>query len=70
MTARSRIHISFNLWTSPNSKELIKVVFHFLNKDLKMRSLLAKIKRIKGSYTGENITEAVILIIEAIINSN
>jgi hypothetical protein len=46
------------------------VVFHFLDKDLKVRSLLAGMKRIKGLYIGENITEVVIPIIEAIINSN
>jgi hypothetical protein len=62
--------VSFDLWTSPNSKGLIGVVFHFLDKDLKVRSLLAGIKRIKGSYISENITKVVIPIIEAIISSN
>jgi hypothetical protein len=46
------------------------VVFYFLDKDLKVRSLLAGMKRIKGSYTGENIAEVVIPIIEAMISSN
>jgi hypothetical protein len=67
-TARSRIHISFNLWTSPNSKGLVGVVFHFLDKDLKVRSLLAGMKRVRGAHSGENIAEAVIPIIETMIS--
>jgi hypothetical protein len=39
------------------------VVFYFLDKDLKVRSLLADIQRVKGAHSGENITEAVIPII-------
>jgi hypothetical protein len=46
------------------------VVFYFLDKDLKVRSLLAGIKRIKELYIDENIIKVVIPIIEAIINSN
>jgi hypothetical protein len=46
------------------------VVFYFLDEDLKVRNLLARIKRIKESHIGENIIKAVISIIEAIISSN
>jgi hypothetical protein len=67
--ARSRIHVSFNLWTSPNLKGLVGVVFHYLNKNLKVQSLLIGIKRVKRAHTGENITEAVISIIEGIVSS-
>jgi hypothetical protein len=62
--------MSFDLQTSPNSKGLVGVVFHFLDKDLKVRSLLADMKRIRGAYTGENITKAVIPIIEIMISLN
>jgi hypothetical protein len=58
--AKSRIHISFDLWTSPNSKGLVGVVFHYLDQDLKVRSLLAGMRRVKGAHSGENIAEAVI----------
>ena len=69
-TARSRIYMSFDLWTSPNSKGLVGVVFHFLDKDLKVCNLLAGMKRVKGAHTGENIAEVVIPIIEMMISSN
>ena len=44
------------------------VIFHFLNQDLKVRSLLAGIRYIKGAYSGENITKAIIPIIKEIIS--
>jgi hypothetical protein len=33
--ARSRIHISFNLWTSPNYRAFISIIEHWLDEDLK-----------------------------------
>jgi hypothetical protein len=66
--AKSRIHISFDLWTSPNSKGLVGVVFHYLDQDLKVRSLLAGMRRVKGAHSGENIAEAVIPIIKEMIS--
>jgi hypothetical protein len=64
-TARSRIHVSFDLWTSPNSKGLVGVIFHYLDKNLKVCSLLVGMKRLKGAHTGENIAEVVIPILKA-----
>jgi hypothetical protein len=57
---RSLIHISFDLWTSPNSLRIIAVMAHFLDKKLNNRSLLIGIRRVRGSYNRENITEAII----------
>jgi hypothetical protein len=64
-TARSRIHVSFDLWTSPNSKGLVGVIYHHLSKDWKMCSMLAGMRRLKGAHTGEGIAEVVIPIIKA-----
>ena len=46
------------------------VVFHYLDQDLKVRSLLAGIRRVKGHHTGENIAEAIIPMLQIIISSN
>jgi hypothetical protein len=46
------------------------VIFYFLNKNLKMQSPLAEIKRIREAYTGENITKTVIPIIKKMVNNN
>jgi hypothetical protein len=67
-TARSRIYVSFDLWTSPNLKGLAGVVFHYLDKDLKVRNLLAGIRRVKGAHSGENIAEAIIPILKQMIS--
>ena len=62
--SRSCIHVSFDLWTSLNGKALVGVVFHYLSDDLKVCNLLAGMRQIKGSHSGENIAEAVIPIIQ------
>jgi hypothetical protein len=58
-TARSRIHVSFDGWTSPNGLAIVGVVVHYLDKDLINRSYLIGMRRINGAHTGENIAEAV-----------
>jgi hypothetical protein len=62
-TARSRIHVSFDGWTSPNGLVIIGVVVHYLDKDLVNRSYLVGMRRIRGTHTGENITKAVMPIL-------
>ncbi len=59
-TARSRIHISFDLWTSPNALGLVATVAHYLDKHLKARSCLIGLRRVRGAHSGENIAEAMI----------
>jgi hypothetical protein len=44
--AKSKIHISFDLWTSPNSMAICAVVAHFIDKDLRNRSTLIGMRRI------------------------
>ena len=58
-TAKSRIHITLDLWTSPNYLGLCGVVAHYLGKDLKVKSCLIGLRRIRGSHSGENIAEVV-----------
>jgi hypothetical protein len=42
---------------------MMAIIAHFLNKDLKNRSLLIGIRRVRESYSGENTTEAIILVL-------
>ena len=44
------------------------IVFHFLDKDLKVRNLLIRIKRVKRAKTKKNIIKIIIFIIERIIS--
>ena len=57
--AKAVIHISFDLWTSPNSLGMAAVIAHFLDKDLKKKSLLIGMRRVRGSRRGENTAEAI-----------
>jgi hypothetical protein len=41
----------------------IGVIFHYLNKNLKVRSLLVRIRRIHDSYNRENIIKTIITIL-------
>jgi hypothetical protein len=62
--ARSRIHISSNLWTSPNSLPLVGIVAHYLDKNLVNKATLIGLRRVKGSHTGENIAEVMIPVLK------
>ena len=55
--AKSKIHISFDLWTSPNALAICAVVAHFVNTDHRVTNALIGFKRMKGGHTGENIAE-------------
>ena len=46
------------------------MIFYFLDKDFKVWSLLAEMKRVRGAYIKENIAEAVIPIIKEMISSD
>jgi hypothetical protein len=62
--SQSRIHISFDLWTSPNQRAFVGVVGHYLNKDIQCQSTLIGLRRLRGSHSGENIAEAIIPILQ------
>ena len=42
----SKIHVSFDLWTAPNTIAILGVVAHYLTPDLKARSLLIGLKEV------------------------
>lgn len=58
--AKSRIHISFDLWTSPNAYTLCAVCAHFIGNNYLNSSVLLALKRITGPHSGENIAEVII----------
>jgi hypothetical protein len=62
--ARSRIYISFDLWSSPNSYTLCGIVAHFAGQDCHNYSVLIGLRRIKGAHSGENITEVAVPVLQ------
>lgn len=62
----SKIHISFDLWTSPSSSKLamMGVVAHYVTKDHVARSLLIGFKSLIGEHTGVNQAACIYSILE------
>ena len=62
--AKSRIHISFDLWTSLNGFAICAVCAHFVSSDFRNHSVLLGMKRMKGTHHGEDITEVIIPVLQ------
>ena len=50
----SDIHISFDMWKSPNCLAMLSVFAHYLDKDGVRRNRLLDFRRVLGAHTGEN----------------
>jgi hypothetical protein len=53
--ARSKIHLSFDLWTSPNYKAMVAIVGHWTSHEFKVETALLAMKEITGAHKGEFI---------------
>ncbi|KAF4966507.1 hypothetical protein FSARC_5821 [Fusarium sarcochroum] len=53
--AVTQIHLSFDLWTSPNTLAFISIFGHFIDRRHLYQSRLLAFKRQVGSHAGENI---------------
>jgi hypothetical protein len=53
--ARSNIHISFDLWTSPNCYAIMAIVAHYIDSNGKRQAKLIALRSIDGEHTGENM---------------
>ena len=53
--AHSRIHISFDLWTSPNHKAIVGVVAHYITAHGRKRDIVIGLREVIGEHTGANI---------------
>ena len=62
--ARSRIHLSFDLWTSPNYKAVIGIVGHWTAEDYSLKTVLLAIREIHGPHNGYNIGTKIFEVIE------
>lgn len=57
--ARSNIHLSFDLWTSPNHHAFNAIVAHYVTSDYKVASTLLAFRNLLGPHSGENIAGSV-----------
>ena len=52
--AQSLIHVSFDLWTSPNSLAFMAVVIHYVDNNYKVRTRLIALRRLHEDHNGKN----------------
>jgi hypothetical protein len=60
----AKVHLSFDLWSSPNHYSMLGIIGHFIDHNFKARIILLGLKRLIGSHSGENMAQ---LLIEAIM---
>ena len=60
MGAQSQIHVSFDLWTSPNGYALCAICAHFVGNKIRNTTALMGLKRMEGSHGGEAMAEVII----------
>ncbi|OLL26463.1 putative AC transposase [Neolecta irregularis DAH-3] len=63
-SARSKIHISCDIWTSPNSLPILGIVAHYITEDGKLRHSVLALKDIDGEHNGENLADIVVQVIK------
>jgi hypothetical protein len=64
LVAKSQIHLSFDIWTSPACRAIIGVCAHFLAPNLTLSHALLAIKEIEGLHSGENIASVISQVIQ------
>ena len=59
-----RIHLSFDLWSSPNHRSFLGVVAHWATVEGNLKSTTIGFRRFQGSHSGSNIAEVLWKILE------
>ena len=62
--AISNIHLSFDIWTSPNRYSIISIFANFINEEGQRRRQLLAFRRIYGSHDGDNIASILYEVIQ------
>jgi hypothetical protein len=58
------IHLSFDLWSSPNKYAFLGIVCHFIDRQWKARTVLLGMKPLYSSHAGVDIAQLVIHVIK------
>jgi hypothetical protein len=61
--AKTRIHISLDIWTSPSNKPILGVVAHYIAEDRILEKSVLAMREIEGAHDGENIALVVMKVI-------
>ena len=63
-SSKSKIHLSFDMWSSPNYLSFCGLVAHFVTHMQKLQTALLALPRIQGSHSGENLSSYIAKVIE------
>lgn len=58
-TAISDIHVTCDMWTSPNHLGILAIVGHFTSENLERRAVTLALVEIQGEHSGQNQAIAV-----------
>ena len=64
LNSLSKIHISCDLWTSPNSLAILGTVAHFIAENSDLRNPVLALRELKEEHTGENISEVIMDVVK------
>jgi len=62
--SKSSMHISFDLWSSPQKYSFLGVIGHFIDHNWKNVTILLGLKRLYGPHTGANMASLLIEVIK------
>jgi hypothetical protein len=62
--ARSKIHLSFDLWTSLNCHGMIAIVGHYIDRKGHRQTTLLAIRKVVGEHSGENVAALVCKVVK------
>ena len=54
------VHISLDLWSSPNGYSMLGVICHFIDRAFKARTVLFGVKALHGPHSGKNMAAPLI----------
>jgi hypothetical protein len=63
-SAKSKVHISMDAWTSEEGTNYLAVIAHFLDERHKLQTALLDLPPLKGPHSGENIAKVLSTVID------
>jgi hypothetical protein len=63
-SSRTQIHISCDLWSSPNSLSILGIIAHYITDKGQLRSSVLALKEVDGEHSGENLSLVILQVVD------
>jgi hypothetical protein len=63
-SALSKIHLTIDLWTSPNTLAILGIVGHYISESGQLEHSILALREVSGEHTGENQSEEVLQVVK------